>query len=79
MSDTGRGMDEQTKSHIFEPFFADVVASREPEKVTGLGLATIDGFIKQSGGHVYVQSEPRLGSTFKIYLPAIEMARPAEN
>lgn len=79
VSDTGRGMDEQTKSHIFEPFFAEVTASREPERVPGLGLAMIDGFIKQSGGHVYVQSEPGLGSTFKIYLPAIEMAAAAGN
>jgi signal transduction histidine kinase len=79
VSDTGRGMDELAKSHIFEPFFADVVASREPEKVTGLGLAMIDGFIKQSGGHVQVQSEPGRGSTFKIYLPAIEMPPAAGN
>jgi PAS domain S-box-containing protein len=71
VSDTGRGMDEQAKAHVFEPFFADL-ASREPEKVTGLSLAIIDGFIKQSGGHIYVQSEPGQGSTFKIYLPAIE-------
>jgi len=74
VSDTGRGMDERAKSHVFEPFFADLAASREPERVTGLGLAIIDGFIKQSGGHIYVQSEPGQGSTFKIYLPAIEMS-----
>jgi signal transduction histidine kinase len=72
VSDTGRGMDERTKSHIFEPFFAGVSASREPEKVTGLGLAMIDGFIKQSGGHVQVHSAPGQGSTFQIYLPAME-------
>jgi len=79
VSDTGCGMDERTKSHIFEPFFADVAASREPEKVTGLGLAMIDGFIKQSGGHVQVHSAPGHGSTFKIYLPAMEMSAAAGN
>src|SRR5439155_482661 len=79
VSDTGRGMDERTKSHIFEPFFTGVAASREPEKVTGLGLAMIDGFIKQSGGHVQVHSAPGHGSTFKIYLPAMEMSAAAGN
>ena len=79
VSDTGCGMDEQTKSHIFEPFFADVSVSAEQEKVLGLGLATMDGFIKQSGGHVQVQSEPGQGSTFKIYLPAIEKPLVAGN